>query len=469
EQINNALRDQYDTLQTDTTYKNTISVETSENFPGFTAITKFNISYGYPLLTFSVNNTNTATLSMEILSGSLQRCSQVGNDLICDPPQDISGETMTAIVDLGKVAGQTIVDGEIHDVLKVVLDMAKGAFTIDNIDISDSTNVGFNKEVKAYFVNNPVIFLINELDLTNIPTLEALKPSNFLFKPYESASGTQMLQLFIMTGGRALLNYSQAFLNSIPEPLPLGQSSSMMIRSEIVFRDVLPQSLQNNGWTLEGVEPPEQNQAWSGKFTSASVLASLDFSDLTYSKTEGFGPGISSTSCSYSMENNPIDWSLVGTTLTPRSDGQVAYGGSRTTPLEYNSSCITSSSSGSFSSKKEEVTDVELAYNATLSLGIGGSEREQTIKILTSGQAVNVRTTLSGGGTCYGDDNFMGKLNQQLNNQIPNQIASQLVFDFEAISVFALKNLLFPSNNYIDFKSTALPGDMLIVGNFTNN
>ncbi|MEO1340173.1 MAG: hypothetical protein AAFV28_03285 [Cyanobacteria bacterium J06635_13] len=43
------------------------------------------------------------------------------------------------------------------------------------------------------------------------------------------------------------------------------------------------------------------------------------------------------------------------------------------------------------------------------------------------------------------------------------------MFDFEAISVFALKNLLFPSNNYIDFKSTALPGDMLIVGNFTNN
>lgn len=468
EQINNALRDQYDTLQTDTTYKNTISVETSENFPGnVTVITKFTINYGYPLLTFSVNNTNSATLNMEILSGSLQKCSQVGDELICDPPEDISGETMTAIVDLAQVAGQTIVDGEIHDVLKVLLNMAEGAFTISNIDLSDPTKVEFNKAVKAYFVNNPVIFLINELDLTNIPTLEALKPSNFLFKPYESALGTQMLQLFIMTGGRALLNYSQAFLNGIPEPLPLGQSSSMMIRSEIVFRDVLPQSMQNNGWTLEGVEPPEPNQAWSGKFTSASVLASVDFSRLETTTTSGFGPTLSSTSCSYSIENNPIDWSLIGTTLTSQSDGQVAYTGSRETPLEYRSSCITSSSSGFTSREKEEVTDVTLAYNATLSLSIGGSEREQTIKILTSGQAVNVEGKLSGGGAC-GSDDFTARLNQQINEQIPGKIASQLVFDFEAISVFALKNLLFPSNNYIDFRSSAIPGDMLLVGVFTS-
>ncbi|MEO1005539.1 MAG: hypothetical protein AAFW67_06730 [Cyanobacteria bacterium J06638_38] len=469
EQINKALRDQYDTLQTDTTYKNTISVETSETYPGdVKVINKFTIDYGYPLLTFSVNNTNSATLNMEILSGSLQRCSQVGNGpLNCDPLEDISGETMTAIVDLGKVAGQTTVDGELHDVLKVQLDMSEGAFTISNIDLSDPTKVEFNKAVKAYFVNNPVIFLINELDLTNIPTLDALKPSNFLFKPYESALGTQMLQLFIMTGGRALLNFSQAFLTNIPEPLSLGQSSSMMISSEIVFRDVLPQSIQNNGWALEGVKPPEPNQAWSGIFTTASVPADVDLSSLFTSTTSGFGSSISSTSCRYSTENNPVDWSLVGTTLTAQNDGQVAYNGSQASALEYKEYCITSSGFGSTSREKELSTDISIESNATLSFDIGGSGREQTINISTSGQAINITGRLSGGGPSD-SDNFEALLNQQIDAQIPDEIASKLVFDFEAISVFALKNLLFPSNNYINFESSALPGDMLIVGNFTS-
>ena len=470
EQINDALRDQYDTLQTDTTYKNTINVETSENYPGdVTVINKFTINYGYPLLTFSVNNTNTATLNMEILSGSLQRCSQVGSGPInCDPPEDISGETMTAIVDLGKVAGQTTVDGELHDVLKVQLDMSEGAFTISNIDLSDPTKVEFNKEVKAYFVNNPVFFLINELDLKNIPTLDALKPSNFLFKPYESASGTQMLQLFIMTGGRALLNYSQAFLNNIPEPLSLGQSSSMMISSKVMFKDVLPQSIQNNGWALEGVEPQEQNQAWSSRFTSASVPADVDLSSLFYSETTGIGVSTSSKSCSYSVENNPVDWSLVGTTLTAQNDGQVIYSGSQASALKYTEYCITSSGFGGSTSREKELsTDISIESNATLSFSIGGSGREQTIRISTSGQAVNVVGNLSGGGPSD-SDRFEVDLNRQIQNQIPNKIASKLVFDFEAISVFALKNLLFPSNNYINFESSALPGDMLIVGNFTS-
>lgn len=468
DQINSALRDQYESLKTDTTYKNTIPVNTSESYPGgVKVINKFIITYGYPLLTFSVNSTNSATLNMDILSGSVQKCSQLGSGPInCDPPEDISGETLTAIIDLGKVAGQTIVDGAVHDVLKVQLNMAEGAFTISNIKLSDVTKVEFNKAVQAHFVNNPVIFLINELDLTNIPTLEALKPSNFLFKPYESASGTQMLQLFIMTGGRALLNYSQAFLNNIPEPLPLGENSSMMIRSQVVFKDVLPNSIHNNGWTLTGVDPQDPHKAWSGKFTSASVSASVDLSKLNFTSSGG---GLF-TQTTYSIPGgNTVSWSLNGTTFTVQNDGQIHYGGSQNNRLSFNQhSCTTvypcyykctTCSDRSLSS------DVSLVTNATLSLNVGGSGREQTITIATSGSNVNVTGHLSGGGPSSSDD-LKAQVNQQIRDQIPNQIASKLLFNFEAISLFALKNLLFPSNNYIDFSLSALPGDMLIVGNF---
>ena len=153
DQINSALRDQYESLKTNTTYKNTIPVNTSETYGNVTVMKKFIITYGYPLLTFSVNSTNSATLNMEILSGSVQKCSQVGSGPIdCSPPEDISDETLTAIIDLGKVEGQTTVDGAVHDVLKVQLNMAKGGFTISNIQSSDATKVEFNTAVQAYFV-----------------------------------------------------------------------------------------------------------------------------------------------------------------------------------------------------------------------------------------------------------------------------------------------------------------------------
>lgn len=476
DQINSALQDQYESLKKDTTYKNTITVDTSEDYPGgVSVINKFTINYGYPLLTFSVNSTNSATLKMEILSGSVQKCSKIGDGpVICDSPEDISGETLTAIIDLGKVAGQTIVDGAVHDVLKVQLNMAEGAFTISNIDLSDLTKVEFNKEVKAYFVNNPVIFLINELDLTKIPTLEALKPSNFLFKPYESASATQMLQLFIMTGGRALLNYSQAFLNNIPEPLPEGQSTSMMIGSQVVFKDVLPKSIQNNGWTLEGVDPQDRHKAWSGKFTSASVSASVDLSNLNHTNTTGGQGGSSITTYTYSIPGgNTVSWSLDGTTFTVQNDGQVTYGGSQKNTLSYNEHSCYSYYPCFFNcdprcSDRSLSSDVTLVTNAMLSLNVGGSGREQTITIATSGSKVNVTGHLSGGGPSSSDD-FEAQVNQQIQNQIPGQIAGKISFNFKAISVFALKNLLFPSNNYINFSSSALPGDMLVVGNFTSN
>jgi hypothetical protein len=467
-QINSALGDQYESLKKDPTYKNTIPVNTSESYPGVKVINKFIITYGYPLLTFSVNSTNSATLNMEILSGSVQKCSQVGSGPItCDPPEDISGETLTAIIDLGKVAGQTIVDGAVHDVLKVQLNMAEGAFTISNIQLSDVTKVEFNKAVQAYFVNNPVIFLINELDLTNIPTIEALKPSNFLFKPYESASGTQMLQLFIMTGGRALLNYSQAFLNNIPEPLPLGENSSMMIRSQVVFKDVLPNSIHNNGWTLTGVDPQDPHKAWSGKFTSASVSASVDLSKLNSTSSIGNELGSTTLTTTYYIPGgNTVSWSLNGTTFAVQNDGQIHYGGSQTNKLSFNERyCSTMSRHSPECRESSLSTNVSLETNATLSLNVGGSGREQTITIATSGSNVNVTGHLSGGGPSSSDD-LKAQVNQQIRDQIPNQIASKLLFNFEAISLFALKNLLFPSNNYIDFSLSALPGDMLIVGNF---
>jgi hypothetical protein len=473
--INNSLLHQYETLKKDTAYKNRITVDTSETYPGgVKVINRFTVEYGYPLLSFSINNNNSATLKMEILSGSVQRCSQVGSlPEQCDTPQSISGETLTAVIQLEKVAGTVKIDDSNHNVLKVQLDMKDGAFTISNINLSDATKVEFNKAVKEYFVNNPVVYLINQLDLTAIPTLSALKPSDFIFKPLQTQANNQMLQLFIMTGGRAALNYSQAFLNNIPEPLPQGQSNSLIVRSELVFKEVLPQSLKNGGWALQGVNPGNSAKAWSGKFTSASVTGTVDLSKLNHTSSNGGGQGGGSfTEYTYSIPGgNDVSWSLADTTITVQPNGEMLYSGNRGQALSYNQhSCTTVYPcfwNCTRCSDSALATDVTIEARAALPLSVGGDGRNQTIQIKTTSQGVVVSGHLSGGGPS-GSDDLAAQVNQQIQSQVPNQIAQKLSLQFESISVFALKNLLFPSNDYITFSSCAVPGDLILLGNFNS-
>jgi hypothetical protein len=465
-EINKALKAQYETLQKDPAYKNEIKVDTSEQFGGgVTGITKFVVHYGYPLMTFSVNSSNTVQLNMQVLDGTIQKCSKVGtNPEVCDSPQSISGETLTAFVDLAKVSGEVTVSGEKHSVLEVHLDMAQGAFSISNIQLSDAQKVALNAAIKAHFVNNPVIFLINRLDLTNIPTLDALKPSGFLFKTLETPLKNQMLQLFIMTGNRTLLNQSQAFLNNFAEPLPLDSTTSMIIRSGLIFKDVLPGSLASSGWALEGADPGAPAKAWSGKFSSASVQGAVDLSKLNHSTTTG-GEFPSVTDYTYSIPGgNTVSWSLTGTTLAVRESGQLQYGGSQTQTLTYNEHASYSTSRKD--SDTTRTTEVAMNVLAAVSVTVGGTDRNQTIQVVTSAQAVNMAGThLSGGGPSNSDD-FSAQVNQQINAQVPSQIAAKLSFPFAAISVFALKNLLFPTENFISFNTCAIPGDMLVLGNF---
>jgi hypothetical protein len=391
----------------------------------------------------------------------------------CDIPESITGETLTAVIQLAKVAGTVKIDNVNHNVLKVQLDMKEGAFSISNIDLSDATKVEFNKAVKEYFVSNPVIYLINQLDLTAIPTLDALKPSDFIFKPLQTPASNQMLQLFIMTGGRAMPNYSQAFLNNIPEPLPQGQSNSMMVRSELIFKEVLPQSLRNNGWALQGVNPGSATKAWSGKFTGAGVIGTVDLSKLNHTSSNGGGRGGGSfTEYTYSIPGGKdVSWSLVDTTITAQPNGQMYYSGSRGQSLQYNQhSCTTVYPCFWNCTRCRDsmlATDVTIEVRASLPLGVDGSGRNQTIQIKTTSQGVAVSGHLSGGGPS-GSDDLAAQVNQQIQSQVPQQIVQKLSIQFEAVAVFALKNLLFPANNYITFSSCGVPGDLILLGNFNS-
>jgi hypothetical protein len=472
--INGSLRDQYDALKHDTTYKNTINVQTKTKVvEGVWAIKKFYMEYGYPLLAFSANNPDTVRLEMPIEKGTLTNCIQTGTDPEkCDPPISIADKTLTAIVKLAQTTGMIQVDGANHNVMKVELDMAQGAFTVNNIEISDEEKVELNAAIKAYFAENPVTYLINQLDLTNIPVIDAFKPNGFRFKVLKTGAEVEMLQMFIQTGNRALLNPTQTFLNGVGEPLPQGQETSLIIRSELYFGLVLAQTMNKKGWSLVGKKPDDANKASWAEFTNAPVSATgIDLSGLTRSTSTGSGYGGSVTTTSYSFPNNTATWNLSGMTLKPTKSGPMTLQGSKTQSMTINTTttytywpCFhncTSTTKGSFSN------DATSNIQATAPISVSGTGRDQSISIAMTSQAVTVTGHLSGGGPS-GSDNLQAQVNQQVKKQVPSQVVNQLNVSFDVVSLFAIKNLLFPSNNYIRFTDAAAPGDLLVLGNFAS-
>ena len=477
-QINSALKKQYDTLKLSTPYKNSIVVETKTKVvEGVWSIVRYNILYGYPGLTFYTNNDNTAKLEAQILDGSsVTKCIQVGTDAPkCDPATVIKGETLTANIKIGQVQGTITTPGGNHNAMTVQLDMKEGSFDVSNMNLSNEQLLDFNMAVKAYFAANPVIFVINQLDLTNIPTLDDLKPKGFYFKPLKTPSGNEMLQLYIQTGNRNLLDYSQTFLNNVPEPIPQGQECSLMLRSELFYNAAMPQSMKAQSWKMAGVNPGSDQKAWSGKFTEASVKGDVDLSPLNHSSSSpsvAFG-GSSNTDYTYYIPGgNTISWSMAGTTLTSLSDGRIWMSGTQSNKINFTQKACSSYSPCYFNcgpscSESGLSTDVNMNVQANLPVVVEGTGRNQSIKIAMSNQAVTVTGHMSGGGPS-GSDDLMAQVNQKIQQQIPPQIVKNMNVPFEAISVFALKNLLFPSDNVIKFEAARVPGDLLIVGTFVS-
>jgi hypothetical protein len=278
-----------------------------------------------------------------------------------------------------------------------------------------------------------------------------------------------------MTDNRPLFPQSQAFLNNFPEPLPLDIATSMIVRSGLIFKDVLPRSLAVNGWTLAGVDPKDPNapqKPWSGRFSAASTQGNVDLSPL-YRKDGPTSDGRGTTTTSeynyWVVGGNAVTWPLDGTTLEVQQNGDLKYSGSHKATVSYNEHRETTvDAHGNRSIQRHDEshsTDVSVNVSAVLKISVSGTDRDQSIGIITSAQAVTIDGHLSGGGPCSSED-LQAQVNRQIRAQVPSQIASKLSFPFTAISVFALKNLLFPTKDCISFESCALPGDMLLFGKF---
>jgi hypothetical protein len=490
EQINATMAAQYEENKHAHPYSGTIDVDTRRLIAGNVyEIMRFRMNYGYPKIAFLQNNDKQVKVEMVISSGSVQKCVQVGEgDPQCDPPQSVENVTLTAYVPINKVAGLVKPDKEGAQTFSVVLDFTKGSFAVENIDLNPDQKLKFSEAVKAYFTFNPVTYVINTLDLSKISTLDAMRPNEFLFKTWTTPANVHILQLYITTGNRPALHYDRANLNNCDEPLPYGYESSMMISSRSFYGAVIPSSLNNKGWRIEGFakagNPSNVRDSWYGKYASGAVRGTLDL----YPLYDSYKSGTRSSKTKWawlkeSYEPPPprlpprsdsfryqLDWSVVGMTIHPHQDGRMRL------KLFHQAKQEFMYSSGTYAywptrieivsyGESAHTTEFNISIDSILPLTIAKSGREQEIRVDITKLSVEVSGHLSGGGpsNC---DNLEALFNQNLKNQLPPQVRQQVDVGFAPISIFALKNLLFPTKNYIDMQDAAAPGDILLLGNF---
>jgi hypothetical protein len=462
-QINNALASQYNDLKNNGSFANKIhAVVATHPIEGATATSTFDLKYGVPKLAFLENDLLNVSLEMEISEGTLTKCLQMGdNSPQCNPAVMVKNMTVKAFIPLSMVDGLVKSAGG-GKVYSVVLDMAKGTFKANNIALSDVEQLEFNKALVAYFVQNEVKYIINSLDLSKYSTLDDLRPNQFNFKTLKTPGGNLILQIFIQTNTRNLLNYSQTFLNNIPEPIPQGFQCSLMVSSKIWFANVMAQSISQSGWQLAGVDPGTTNKAWQAKFTSGTVTGVVDLSFLNNTRSSR----MSENRETYSLDPK---FSITNMLLKPRTDGQIDLSFSSVEkPYINRHNKVTSYSTGSV---KETDNRIDISFTLTIAaqvpLSITGAGQDQKIKIALANQSVNIVARTSGGGPC-GCDDLEAQVNTKLKEQVPPQILSKLNINFDPVSVFALKNLLFPAKNFINLQETYVPGDVLILGNFAS-
>jgi hypothetical protein len=517
-QINKTLEIQYDELKAkDEIYggrimaKSVIQITPLGGLDAF-ELEEFDINYGYPKLEFLHNNKGAdCSLLMQINSGTVKQGSRfegednekdrsilealaILNDLPIDSVKEETIDSHKILVleyytsegplkgtpTLSSIVQLSQVQGLVHDqsnIMSVTLDMAEGAFSIDDIEMSYTQSVAFSFAVKAYFAKHEVMFIINSLDLSDITTLPDLQPHQFKIV---TNSEYDILQLFILTNDRNItenLNNHLHLLDGIGNPIPDESECSLMISSEILFKSVLPESFIDNPnakeihWELKGEDPNEINKAWSAEFYNAPFLGFVDLSSLNRS---GGGSAVT-VHFSYTPEGgNPVTFDLDGMKINPNAKGTLKM--LLPNKIEtFNfietrnySQKMPFSSPNTWTETSNSKTDVSLDLFTDLPTSIEGKGIDQQINIKLKNDDIHIIARTSGGGAC-GSDDLQAKINKELKEQLPEQIREHVNVSFKGVSVFALENLLFSSGSYITLKESLVPGDLLILGSFSKD
>lgn len=503
DKINDVLRRQYDELKKKNDNNGKIQVSTmtkTDTIKGYNidqyAIRIFDFNYGYPLLKFLVNSADQTKLSF-MVSGNIQSGTKWIGDvcertesklkqlaaafeiplsnltkevidkeekLVLSNPgevQSIKDEEFTATIKLSTVTG--IVNSN-EDIMSVVLDMAQGTFDVDCFEkmLTGDERASLRQGIKDYFSKNSIRFIINSLDTSIVPTLDELKPNQFLFKVLKTRNGHEILQLYIRTNKRVVTDAdrSDMYLDSVEEPIPSGSHSSLIINNRIMFNEVLPKTIDNT-WRLVGADDGGKR---CSEFTNVMVVAEVNLPTLNHTVNIPFGHINYEYEFVNSSKINTVNCELTGMRILSQDDGEAKLNYLEKIGIEVYERVTTYLQYKDPKSHVNEIlAKVLLSITGNLPLALSGWRKAQTLEF--DSRKINFKITgqNSGGGFC-GSEDIHKLINDVLVKELPDQLRTGLKFTFSGFSVFALQNLLFPCNYSIKLKTAYLPADLVLFG-----
>lgn len=281
-----------------------------------------------------------------------------------------------------------------------------------------------------------------------------------------------ILQLFIATTGKL---QSATSLN-LREPFPTTFQSSLIVSSEIAYSNVIPASFSGAGITLQGNEPPDNqnlDKTWSASVAAGSISGPYNVRKVSTDTTVGIR-GITFTTEYYvGVPGNVATIQLTGMNFECDSttlDAKMSMTSGYNYTYKYGSRESTEGGPWSNIDYHNYQLGVNITMYADLRFQVTGQGQNQLIQIspIASTNPLITGNIEPPAGACKSNDrDLQQSFLQNLNSGMKPKLETMLQKDFPAISVFALKNIIFPAKNFIDLKEAHLPGDLVIFGDFT--
>lgn len=456
ENINQLLLDQYNDRKNNPQFVYSIPERTDDVVAPDTGVitrTKWSMDLGAPRIQFLANNSQYCEVYMEILGGNYEYGILVNGTYTKITGQSLAkGTHIKGNVKLEKLTGAV----DTH--CSVVVNLSSGAFDTQGLEIT-VPNPLFDGIVTDYFQTLSTKYIIGTLDLANHTTLDALIPKSFFFHVLQTNSKKNILQLFIATD-KADVNKLTATGIDVDEPIPEDYGCSLIISSRILFDQIMHQGFQNSStFTIQGVAPADAFVSWESKITNGSITGTF-VSSNKHIRISG--------------NSNQVVLKMAGLSFMPEETTYgllMSYAQTENRGFQYYTRHTYHDGTGyawDTYSWDDYSLSVTVTVSGILSIAVSGTGQDQKVQIQAPVSSININGALASGGACSCDDRqlqqeFLG----QLQAQLPSLIRAQVDIPFNSVSLFAVKNLLFPCQNIVDLKAAYAPGDLIIFGDFT--
>lgn len=473
-QVNANLRDQH--AQNPDFLRSTGDVEKVEGTSqGTKTKTFFNFEFKAPKIEFLLNNSVAAKVIFPIAKGRYVYSAFANEEWIQSISADI---TEAENYSIEGIIPLVVVPGATESQKNISLNLSYGRFSAENFKPS-ANNPSMDDALNAYFTQGLrdgfELYNLATLDTSNIAQVKSLIPSKVVINVYHSPSNRDILQLFIASTAKLP---SSAFLG-IREPFPTTFETSLIVSSKTFFDQVIPASSVKTGLIFEGANHPNNqslDKPWSSAVTTGYIVCDFKESKIGTGHKPLEGGGQTNYEFYADMPKEALAFSLIGMKI---ECGGSDWGARISLALKdacfmfkYGVKmqiCQPSKPPGAWSKilYKDFTLKANFEVTADVGLAVVGRGQNQLLKISVAPSATGTLERPSDAPEDIGQA-LQKFFIAALESEMKSSLEFMLNQNTSAVTLFALKNILFPCKNMIVFKEAYVPGDLVVFGNFKN-